>query len=363
MIRDLLDKYIGKKIAVIGIGNIGQEVILYFKAKDHNNEIICLVDDGYRKERVYQNVSILEMSEFIKEKNVEDYVYINTITSVETETYHQMLIRNGIKNVIDLTTEEIQANLSIDRVKRILHEYGIALNESELKVGAFIFPNPFLNMPLGVQMTFSRDAGDLIFPIWLDDERTCISGPYESEHVKINEGDIVIDIGANIGIGVANAIAKGCGKVYAIEPIANDMIKKCEKMYGEKMEWCEYAIGGFEGSVDMWVNPKVTRNSSVCCKTNDLSEKKEVSILTLDQFIVKKRILKVDFIKIYLDDQRLGIIKGAKNTLRMKRPKLAIFPYTPQNIEEFRKKVSSEILKINPDYKIEYHYDKVFAYV
>lgn len=362
MINDLLEKYSNRKIAVIGVGNIGQEVILYLKNQKHKNEIICIVDDGCRKMNSYQGVSILEMSEFIEDKSITEYLFVNTVTSVETEAYHERLYKNGIKNVIDLNTEEIQAELSISRVKRYLYEKKILLDGPELRICDFVYPNPFLDKPMGIQMTFARDAGDLVIPIWMKDNSMCVSGPYESEHVKIEKGDVVIDVGANIGIGIANAIARGCEKVYAVEPVTNEMLLQCVDFYKPKVELHEYAIGNFEGGIDICVNPKLTRNSSVYCKTKDLVDKKSVNMTTLDKLVWKENILKLDFIKIYLDDKNLGIIEGAKNILKEKHPKLAIFPYASGNVEEFKQKVSARIQSINPDYRVEYQYEKIFAY-
>lgn len=363
MIKELLSEDFDKKIAVIGIGNIGQEIILYLKAHGFKNEIVCVVDDGCRKRGMYQNIPIIEMSEFIQTKNIQEYIFVNTITSVETEAYHEILNKIGIRNIVDFNTRQIQADLSIKRVKKSLEKRGITLDDPILRIDDFIFPNPFWDMPVGIQMTFARDAGDLVFPIWLEDESVCVYGPYESEHVKIEKGDIVIDIGANIGIGVANAIARGCEKVYAIEPVMNEMIIKCREFYGEKMALSECAIGNSEGCVDIWMNPDITRNSSIYCVTNDLIAKKKVNITTLDQFIMNEHIQRVDFIKIYIDDKDLGEIEGAKNILKMMHPRLAIFPYASENTESFKWKVCSKIQEINADYKVECHFEKIFAYV
>lgn len=363
MINNLFKAFPNRKIAVIGAGNIGQEVILYLKKQKYKQEIICIVDDGCKKMNSYQDISVLEMSEFIEMKNIQEFLFINTVTSIETNVYHELLYKKGIENIVDLNTEEIQAELSINRVKDYLNKREIRMDEPVLKIGNFIFPTPFLDKSIGVQMTFARDAGDLIFPIWLKDNHMCVSGPYESEHVRIEEGDVVIDIGANIGIGIANAVARGCEKVYAIEPVINKMLLECVNLYRSKVELHEYAIGNFEGCVEIGINPEITRNSSVFCRTNDLVVKKKVDMITLDHFVLKANILKLDFVKIYLDDKDLGIIEGAKKILKEMHPKLAIFPYASGNTEEFKHKISAKIQSINSEYHIECQYEKVFAYV
>lgn len=362
MIKKLLDIDSHKKIAVIGVGNIGQEVILYLQAHRFRDGIVCIVDDGCKKKNMYQGIPIIEMSEFLQTKNIQDYIFVNTITSIETETYHEVLHKIGIRNIVDLNTQQVQADLSIERVKDFLREHDILLDGPVLKINDFIFPNPFWNMPVGIQMTFARDAGDLIFPIWLEDESVCVDGPYESEHVKIQKGDIVIDVGANIGIGVANAIARGCKKVYAIDPVMNEMLARCRDFYGEKVKLTECAIGNFEGRVDIRVNPEITRNSSIYCMTNDLIMKQPINMLTLDKFVANEGIQRVDFVKMYLDDKKLGEIEGAKRILKNMHPRLAIFPYASENTEDFKQKVCDKIREINPDYKIESRYEKIFAY-
>lgn len=323
-----------------------------------------LVDDGYRKRSTYRNVPVWEMSEFLQNKNPDQYLCLNTVTSVENEKYLEKIHSKGFKHIIKANDSGLALEAALIYWKKYFEGHDIDIEQDELIIGKFIYPNPFLDTVTDdIRYAFATDVRDLIVTTWLNDYSQCDEGPYESEHVRIAEGDIVIDCGANIGISTSNAVARGCRKVYAIEPVLNQQLVKCQKLFQGKMEIHEIAFSDYIGKSCIYINPMAVNDNSLCHITNTVTVKKEVEVTTLDAFVEKEGIEKVDFIKLYIDDEKGRMIQGAQRTLKNYSPKLAIFPYCTGDIDRMAKEFGRLIQEINCKYKIEYNGNKMFAYV
>lgn len=356
-----------RRIAIIGEGKIGKIVADYFILNNLEQFIkrgIFLVDDGYKKKELYCNIPIYEMTEFIEKGEVEEYLYLNTVTSIDSKIYKNYLVEKGINDIIDLNASEMAIKISTDYWLKYFHQRDISTDNQELRIGQFVFPNPFLNtVPKDTKYSFLADVRELIVPIWLDDYTKCDEGPYESKNVRIMNNDVVIDCGANIGISTANAIAKKCKKVYSFEPVMNDSLKKCKKLFGEKMTLCLQALSDYEGTAIIHINSEANDDNSIYHIQNTLNEMRTVEVTTVDVFCKNNNVEKVDFIKFYIDDLEGRMLLGAKEIIRRDTPKLAIFPCLPQNTMELKMKLEQIIKDINENYKVEYAWNKMFAYM
>lgn len=217
-------------------------------------------------------------------------------------------------------------------------------------------------MDLDVAYSFATDAWDLVFPIWLDDRTRSVDGPYESEHVRVQEQDVVIDCGGNIGISAANAIARGCKRVYTIEPVQNDSLKKCQELWGDRMSCHNEALSDYEGIATMHICSWLGRNSCLEKNTDTQDMVQSVHVTTLDNFVRENCIEKVDFIKFCIVDQEPKMLIGAKETLRKFSPRIAIFAYSRDDMEECEIRIKNLLRQINPEYKFEHSGSKIFAY-
>lgn len=366
-IKKILGMAGNRRIAIIGEGKIGKIVADYFILNNLKQFIkggIFLVDDGYKKKELYCNIPIYEMTEFIEKGEMEKYLFLNTVTSVDSEIYKNYLVQKGITDIIDLNGSEMAIKISTNYWLEYFYQRDIPTDNQELRIGQFVFPNPFLStVPNDTKYSFLADVRELIVPIWLDDYTKCDEGPYESKHVCVAENDVVIDCGANIGISTANAIAKKCKKVYSFEPVMNDSILKCKKLFGERMMLCLKALSDYEGTAAIHINSEASDDNSIYHIQNTLKEVKMVEVTTIDAFCKKKNVKRVDYIKFYIDDLEGRMLLGAKEIIRRDTPKLAIFPCLPQNTMELKMKLERIIRGINVNYKVEYAWNKMFAYI
>jgi hypothetical protein len=156
---------------------------------------------------------------------------------------------------------------------------------------------------------------------------------YFMNEINVNKGDTVLDIGAAPGDFSTLCIAKNAYKVYAFEPekIQIDILRKINKLNNGKIEivqkYCDEVLGD--------------------------------DTTTIDKFIEENKIKQVNFIKMDIEGAEPKALRGAKNTLKVYRPKLAICTYHNKKDEEDIKNV---ILEANPDYNFYVEKGIIYAY-
>ena len=212
---------------------------------------------------------------------------------------------------------------------------------------------------------------DLLFPLWIKEKEGRFEfdgyvnlfeeGPYElNEHVCIDDGDVVIDCGANIGIFSAVAAKEGAN-VYAFEPskyIRDNYTQKTAKMNG-RISVIPYALGDYTGKAVFELNTNEVSQSKI--KKNGIEGKntETVDITTLDEFVQRNDIKKIDFIKADIEGAERDMLRGAENVLRTMSPKLSICTY---HLEDDKEVLESIIREYNKDYVIEHKYKKMYCY-
>lgn len=143
----------------------------------------------------------------------------------------------------------------------------------------------------------------------------------------LKRGDVVIDIGANIGYYVLMEakLAGNEGKVYAIEPVTDNanLLKKNAKLNNYKnIDIFELAIGGEDKDGEICLTKKRNWCTMLDNKYNKNSafytDKKPVKILKLDTFIKDKRFPNI--IRMDVEGYETEIIKGMENILKSGKP-------------------------------------------
>ena len=171
----------------------------------------------------------------------------------------------------------------------------------------------------------------------------------------INEGDVIFDIGANIGcFSVPFAKKVGLnGKVYAFEPqkfIFNVLKKniKCNELnnvqifnnaIGDantilKLNDFDYSQPGNFGGIGL----KEYYDNSLCAKIKG-TKKNKIKTLTLNNFLNLK---KCNFLKIDVELMELSVLRGAKEFIKKFRPIIWI-----ENHREYPNQLNKYLLKIN----------------
>jgi len=200
--------------------------------------------------------------------------------------------------------------------------------------------NNFLILKYNNQKLYYFDLNNLNFPIKLYFSEIGINidfilkqYEYESKEVliKAENSDIVIDGGGLWGdtsLFFASSI-NDYGKVYCFEFIP-DNIQILNKNFNlnpkfkNKIELIEHPI--WENSdLDMYYKDDGPGSIVTFDKFENFDGK--VSSLSIDDLVIRNNIEKIDFIKLDIEGAELQALKGAKESIKKFRPKLAVAIY------------------------------------
>lgn len=145
---------------------------------------------------------------------------------------------------------------------------------------------------------------------------------YSPKGYEIHAGDVVVDIGANVGNFAIFALQEGATAVYAFEPVQKNyelMLVNKELNHSTNLHPFQLAVAGQSGQVVMHVSEVDTAHSIT---HSAFSQKGDVTVeaVTLDQFCLDKNIQRIDFLKVdcegaeydifeKISDQTLGLVK------------------------------------------------------
>jgi len=140
---------------------------------------------------------------------------------------------------------------------------------------------------------------------------------------NIKEGDIVIDVGANVGMFTVKAAKKvgDNGLVIAIEPYSQNvklLKRNIEKYALNNVIIIPYAVSSSSGKAKLYVHPV----SSACKLASEdelesLQKTENVTVTTLDEVVEKFNINRVDFLKIDVEGSELDALNGAQKCLNL----------------------------------------------
>ena len=182
-------------------------------------------------------------------------------------------------------------------------------------------------------------------------EHFASEGPYEKEGVFLETGDCVIDAGAHLGIFsiiAAKKVGKQ-GKVYAFEPI-QEIVSLLNRSIAindsRNIEVIPYALGEKNHKIAFSICKTDLGRSSGYFNYSGYDA--DVYQITLDKFVEKNNISKVDFIKADIEGMERNLLVGAERTIKRFKPKIAICIYhRPDDPEVIEKMIKSFVSEYN----------------
>jgi FkbM family methyltransferase len=142
---------------------------------------------------------------------------------------------------------------------------------------------------------------------------------------EINPGDIILDIGANIGYYtlLMAKLTREKGKVYAVEPVIQniELLKKNIKLNKYKnIEVFQLALGNKNKIAPIYISNKRNWHSVIKSELikNNIIGKALVKMITCDEFLQNK--ISPDFIRMDVEGYETEIIEGMKKFLDSKKP-------------------------------------------
>lgn len=264
-----------------------------------------------------------------------------------------------MKGIADFVILDRAQSVSIV-LERCLRENNIDFYGKILDFKGVKIPNFLIDADEKVKKTFLAECGDLLLPYFFNEYREVDEGPYEDGDFRINQGDVVFDCGANLGLFSAIA-AQRAEQVFAFEPIPKSikLLEKTQK-FCKNIIICGTAVSDINGFVEM-VNEDNLGQNRMVRSDMDLKENLiKVPCVTLDEFVKKNGIKKIDFIKADIEGAERNLLRGAKMILKEFAPKLALCTYhladDPIVLEKLIKDANSK-------YVVQHKYKKLYAYV
>jgi FkbM family methyltransferase len=190
----------------------------------------------------------------------------------------------------------------------------------------YLYPAPSIRKANRWGINFELDISD--YQEWL----IYFASEQDSSFDLLNylsKGDHVLDIGGNIGqTGLRMAEKVGpTGSVVSFEPYPPTFQKyeknlSLNKIYQPLIRIENIGLGTTETTVKMF-QPCATNSGSYRMLHNDADNPEgliDVEITTLDKYVQKHSIAKVDFIKIDVEGFEFNVLRGAENTLLKFKP-------------------------------------------
>jgi FkbM family methyltransferase len=160
----------------------------------------------------------------------------------------------------------------------------------------------------------------------------------------LNDGDVAIDIGANIGahtLHLAQAVGPS-GHVYAVEPASEIFFKLIQN--SEINPDISERISAFQVMLLADDNTDIPKEIYARWPLQKSAEAHPLHLgipvstsgaarKTLDEFVLDKGINRIDFIKLDVDGFELDVLKGAAKTLAKLKPTI-IFEHSPYTSTE-----------------------------
>lgn len=355
-VQENLKTLLENPVLVYGAGRGAFRIILSLKAL--NADIIGLAVSDVTDKRTFgfKGYQVQTPEAYISYKDTA------VVLIATSEKYHDEIkencLRLGFKKIITHSIELIELASDISH-KKLFEKHSLPFDNEVITVGKGKYLNPYSDI-------FPNKFG--IVDQWEDicstafgDMSMSFEGPYEYGQVKIADGDIALDIGASIGYVSVYAASKGAD-VYAFEPSSENhsLIKRHSELNGNKICLEPYAVSDECGTAELWSNSNGDAGSSLDTNIGGGRRSVTVSKITVDEFIRRKNLEKVDYIHVNIMGSERYMLQGAQETLRKFTPKIVMC--THQKNDD--KKVLAEmILAANPDYKIEYKCNKLYAYV
>jgi len=149
-----------------------------------------------------------------------------------------------------------------------------------------------------------------------------LSGVYQYGQAVIRPGDIVFDMGCNLGTFTRQALDLGAGRVIAFEPLP--IHQQCIRKTFAK----EIADGRVTlVEQPLWSEKKTVHFAGTSLVGHIADEGIPMETVTLDEVVETLNLPRVDFLKADIEGAERHALMGAANTIKHWRPKIAFCVY------------------------------------
>lgn len=140
---------------------------------------------------------------------------------------------------------------------------------------------------------------------------------------------VVIDVGANVGDYARAVLTSTSAQVHCFEPqpAVAEVLRSNLAHFGERAVVVASGVGSEVGRLALHYNPDSSELASFSEEVNkigyvDNAQSVEVPVTTLDEYVVRAALQRVDFIKIDTEGYEREVLLGAERLIRELRPSM-----------------------------------------
>ena len=153
--------------------------------------------------------------------------------------------------------------------------------------------------------------------------------------VKISAGDVVLDLGGNIGTTalVFSSLVGSTGRVIAFEPVTYATIEKNLTMNKiSNVSVVPKAVSNSVGEIeieisDFFLDSTIAKRERSGDRDGHFTKRLKIPTTTLDDYVRSNGIQKLDFIKMDIEGAEEWALEGAVEVIKRFRPKWSISSY------------------------------------
>ena len=201
--------------------------------------------------------------------------------------------------------------------KLLLYPF-LFIHHGHIPKGVTIVNNKPLYHYKGIEIDSPMDSIEAYVEVFLDKV-------YDRQRVP-QKGDIVIDIGAYVGMYsiMASQYAKNDGKVISVEPLPSNLVYLRNNTEGiPNIQIAEVALSNYVGIGKLYTSPSTAAHSMTYVRDKYI----EVKVTTLDNLVKELELPRVDYIKMDAEGSDMNILEGAIGVLNKYHPVLSIACY------------------------------------
>jgi FkbM family methyltransferase len=172
-------------------------------------------------------------------------------------------------------------------------------------------------------------GSDYVLPFNLAEQERKIYG--EGKHF-VQQGDVVLDCGANMGVFTRVALDHGARLVIAIEPAPENLevLKRnfAPEIAAGKVILYPKGVWDKDDVLSMNVDPtNSAADSFVLHPDPEQSKTIKLPLTTIDKLVEELKLDQVDFIKMDIEGAEPNALRGGKQTISKWKPRMAISVY------------------------------------
>ncbi len=168
---------------------------------------------------------------------------------------------------------------------------------------------------------------------------------YQHDEVVIRPGDVVVDVGAHLGTFALYALKKEAGHVVMLEPEPKN-IACLEQTFARQIEAGRVSLV----KAAAWHTPGVLHFAGDGLVGHvDEQGPLEVRAVRIDDLLSELGLSRIDFIKMDIEGAEPDALRGAEESLKRDKPRLALSIYhQPEHAEQ----LPAQAREARPDYQV-----------